>query len=866
MNQPRLPCRWLLPSVLAGAVALLISAGCRPSTSQPVGKPAANVTAAATPAAASPAATPKPVPQELPAVAQFHKVVAPILQERCYDCHGDGSSKGGIAFDELTAESIAHDPQLWLKVLKNTRSHIMPPLKAENPLTAPERVALEGWITTSAFGLDPAQPDPGRVTLHRLNRVEYKNTIRDLLGVDFETQAAFPDDDSGYGFDNIADVLNMSPLLMEKYLAAAQTVVGKAVPTITRTPAVQIADVGDFQFPDGTATVGRSIRGSGLGAAGIPAITLTFAKEASISHVFNVKQAGEYRVVIEQNIRGDFNFVPQRAQLTVTLDGQQVSQKDYGWLANRHTEEVHLVRWEPGSHPITFTIKPLPSEPMPPRGQDVQYNLKKVRLEGPLDEARWVHPPDYARFFPRDEIPADPAERRVYARELLGTFATQAFRRPATAESVEPLVDIAEKYYTTPGTTFESGVAQAMVAVLASPRFLFRIGNPAPAAPNAPVANVDEHSLASRLSYFLWSTMPDEELLKLAATGKLRANLDAQVKRMLADPRSANLVEHFTGQWLQSRLVTTVPLNPREILQREGVSVGGGGRGGGGSGGGNVSDALRNAFKAETEKYFEHVLRENRSVDEFLTSDYTFLNETAATAYKIEGVKGPELRKVTLPPGDARGGILTMGSVLMITSNPTRTSPVKRGKWILDNILDAPTPPPPPDIPALEDAKPKDTTHTPTLRETMAIHREDALCASCHNRMDPLGLALENFNALGSWRDEEFKQKIDPAGQLATGETFADIRDLKRILAANHKIEFYRCLTEKLLTYALGRGTEYYDVPAVDKIVANLEKNNGAFSVLLMGVIESVPFQQQRMFNALPPAAQSAPRLTQTTP
>ena len=296
--------------------------------------------------------------------------------------------------------------------------------------------------------------------------------------------------------------------------------------------------------------------------------------------------------------------------------------------------------------------------------------------------------------------------------------------------------------------------------------------------------------------------------------GTLRANLGAQVKRMLADPRSSAFVENFTGHWLQTRLVTTVPLNPREIMAREGVTVsGGGGRGfgsgrfwGGGGGGGTVSDALRDASKEEAEKYFEYVLHEDRSVDEFLASDYTFLNETLASTYKISDVKGPEMRKVVLPPGDARGGILTMGSVLMVTSNPTRTSPVKRGKWILENILAAPTPPPPPNIPALEDSKPKDDSHVPTLRETLAVHREDAMCASCHNRMDPLGLALENFNALGQWRDEEYKQKIDPSGQLATGETFNDIAELKRILIAKHQLEFYRCLTEKMLTYALGRG------------------------------------------------------------
>ena len=300
-------------------------------------------------------------------------------------------------------------------------------------------------------------------------------------------------------------------------------------------------------------------------------------------------------------------------------------------------------------------------------------------------------------------------------------------------------------------------------------------------------------------------------------------------------------------------------------MAREGVSVGGGGRFGGG--GGNVSDALRNASKQETEKYFEYVLREDRSVDEFLASDYTFLNETLASAYKISDVKGAEMRKVVLPSGDPRGGILTMGSVLMVTSNPTRTSPVKRGKWILENILNAPTPPPPPNVPALDETKSKDADRVPTLRETMAVHREDAMCASCHNRMDPLGLALENFNALGGWRAEEYKQKIDPSGKLATGETFSGIAELKRVLVASHKLEFYRCLTEKLLTYALGRGMEYYDVPTVDKIVESLDRNHGAFSALLTGVIESAPFQQQRLLtNPIADATNSGRRLTQTTP
>lgn len=803
---------------------------------------------------------------------QFHEVVSPILQKRCYDCHGDGAHKANIAFDTLTTkDQILHNPQLWLKVLRNTRSHIMPPPSEDQPTLA-EQQALEQWIKTGGFGLDLDQPDPGRVTAHRLNRIEYKNTIRDLMGVNFETKDAFPDDDSGYGFDNIADVLNMSPLLMEKYLTAAQTVVAKAVPTVTRVPMVETAGVEDFKYPDGTATVGKIIRGSGLGADGTLAIAMPYPKEASISHVFDVKQAGDYRIVLEENFRGDFSFNPQRAVVTVSVDDKQVSEKEHGWESNNDVDDVYAVHWEPGLHTISTAIKPSATlgKGTAGRGADNLYNIKKVRLEGPLDPAKWVHPANYTRFFTRDEAPSDAAGRRAYAKEIFTAFTSKAYRRGAPEESIDQLTDIAEKFYTVPGTSFESGIAQAMVAALSSPRFLFRVDRPVSTAGNGASADVDDYSLASRLSYFLWSTMPDDELFKLAATGTLRANLNAQVKRMLADSRSAAFVENFTGHWLQTRLVTTVPLNPREIMAREGVTTGGGGRGRGGFGGGGagtVSDALREASKEEAEKYFEYVLREDRSVDEFLASDYTFLNETLASAYKINDVKGTEMRKVTLPPGDARGGILTMGSVLMVTSNPTRTSPVKRGKWILENILAAPTPPPPPNIPALEDSKPKDESHVPTLRETLAIHREDAMCASCHNRMDPLGLALENFNALGQWRAEEYKQKIDPSGQLATGEKFSDIAELKKVLITRHKLEFYRCLTEKLLTYALGRGVEYYDVPTVDKIVADLDRNHGAFSSLLKGVIESVPFQQQRLLtNPIADANSSASSLSQNNP
>ena len=390
-----------------------------------------------------------------------------------------------------------------------------------------------------------------------------------------------------------------------------------------------------------------------------------------------------------------------------------------------------------------------------------------------------------------------------------------------------------------------------MVAVLASPRFLFRVENAVPGQSGRPHAPIDEYALASRLSYFLWSTMPDDELFALAEKGRLRAELPAQVKRMLADPRGKALTQNFVGQWLEVRDLEGMYFNERAILRREGVRLRG-------------ADTERNvltrdvrrAMRSETEMAFEYVAREDRSILEWVDCDYTFLNARLAKHYGIPGVEGSEVRKVTLPKDSPRGGVLTHGSILAVTSNPARTSPVKRGQFILDNILGTPAPPPPPDIPALEASKKEFKDRKPTTRELMALHRSKPLCSACHSRMDPLGLALDNFNPLGLWRDQEEKQPIDASGKLITGESFHDVRDLKKILKERHRDDFYRCVTEKLLTYALGRGLEYDDVETVDRIVERLDRDGGRFSALLMGVIESSPFQQRR--NIGPPATASS--------
>jgi len=613
----------------------------------------------------------------------------------------------------------------------------MPPAKKPRP-DPQQKERIYDWIKSAVFQIDVQNPDPGRVTVRRLNRVEYRNTIRDLMGVDYHTDLEFPPDDTGYGFDTIGDVLTLSPVLLEKYLAAASAIVAEAVPAGPK-----------------------------------------------------------------------------------TLD--EKSKKNY------------------------------------------------------------------SRFFTRAEAPGDAAARRAYAQEVLRRFATRAFRRPVDEATVGRLVSLAEQSYSAPQGSFEGGIAQALIGVLASPRFLFREEHPEPAHNGGLYPIIDEYSLASRLSYFLWSSMPDDELLRLAGEHKLRANLSAQVARMLTDDRSKALIRNFTGQWLQARDIDSVEIDPRAVLAREQkiepefeqrrarfrelrnrpeenltpaekdeltrlrqefrerfgrFRI-------------ELTEELRQAMRQETEKCFAYVVREDRPVTELIESHYTFLNDRLAKYYGIEGVVGNEMRLVNLPEDSPRGGILGQATFLLVTSNPTRTSPVKRGLFILDNILGMPPPPPPANIPPLEDAAKDIKDHEPTLRETLALHRSQPLCSSCHNRMDPLGLALENFNALGLWRDKERDQPIDATGTLITGESFQNLPQLKHILATQHRRDFYRCLTEKLLTYAVGRGLEYYDVETVDRIVARLEGEQGRFSALLTGILESAPFEKSRtsanLSHAVPP-------------
>lgn len=776
------------------------------------------------------------VPADAPALAEFHRTVAPILKEHCYDCHGDGVKKADFAFDELTTrDDLLGKPEFWLKVLRNTRSHLMPPPGESTP-TAAQQAALENWIITGAFGLDPVQPDPGQITVRRLNRTEYRNTIRDLVGTEFDAEHALAADDIGYGFDNIGDVLSLSPMRMEKLIGAAQSIARVGVPAEPTAISEFFALGKAFLTADGTKN-------------GDP---MTFYQEKTVAHTFTTTIAGDYRVIMATSVDGTGNPDPATCSGTVLCDGKAVYTQNYAWADCMFFTNERTVRLEPGDHKLEFHLKPL--DPTLKQRGKMDLKLVWMQLVGPLERKDWAPAPGYDRFFSRARPPEAAAERRDYAREVLGGFAVKAYRRPISDTLLDRLVALAENVYSTPGTTFETGISRAIVAILASPRFLFRFEEVEPAdAAGARTANVDEYSLASRLSYFLWSTLPDDALVKLASTGSLRKNLAAEVRRMLAEPKAAAFVENFSGQWLLSREVAHLAVNRQLVLAREGIKPPEPVRRGFGPRVAAPTDLTpdeRAALKGEVEAYFGHVLRENRPVLELIDSDYAFLNQTLATYYGLpaDTAQGPEFRRVTLSADDPRGGgVITMGCTLAVTSNPTRTSPVKRGKWILENILGAPAPLPPPAVPSLEESEKSLGGRTPTQREVLAKHREDPLCASCHNRMDPLGLALENFNALGLYRTQELDQPVDSAGELFTGEPFQNIRDLKRILATKHAREFYATLTEKIMIYALGRGVEYYDVPALDKIVARLEQNGGHFSDLLMGVIESAPFQQRRL-------------------
>ncbi|HEX8203613.1 MAG TPA: DUF1592 domain-containing protein [Isosphaeraceae bacterium] len=746
------------------------------------------------PAAAGPAPPPA-----------FRDHVAPLLAKYCADCHGGSKPKAGLDLAALSREPDAGKAmKRWRRVLEQLEAGDMPPPDRPRPSTEEiGRVAgaIEALLTQNGCG----QPgDPGRVTLRRLNRAEYDNTIRDLVGVDFHPADDFPSDDVGYGFDNIGDVLTLSPLLLEKYLDAAEAIAAQAI--VAGGPSAGPARKWDAKDLDGA---GGNPYGTGRMLASATEVAVSYDAPADGDYVLRARAFGQ-------------QAGPEPARMAFQLDGKILATVDVP--AEEGDPGRYEVRVRVGQGRRKFAVTFVndyyqPKDPDPKKRGDRNLVVEAIEVQGPAEAADRPLPESHRRIL--FCTPTKTENHADCARKILERFASRAFRRPASAEEVERLtrfVALAEG----DGEPFERGIQLAVQAVLVSPQFLFRVElDPAGGSPGA-TRPLDDYELASRLSYFLWSSMPDEELFELARKGQLHedATLEAQARRMLKDGKARSLVENFAGQWLQIRnLKTAMPDRTRFP---------------------GFDEPLRAAMLRETELFFESVVREDRSLLDLLDARDTFLNERLARHYGIGGVQGEEFRQVQLKD-DRRGGVLTQASVLTVTSNPTRTSPVKRGKWILEQILGTPPPPPPPDVPDLKEEK----KPTGSVRQRLEQHRANPSCAVCHARMDPLGFGLENFDATGAWRDRDGSFPIDASGTLPSGRSFSGPGQLKAILL-DRKEEFARCLTEKMLTYALGRGLEDPDRCVVERIVAELARDRYRFSRLVLGVVRSDPFRNRK--------------------
>ncbi len=749
----------------------------------------------------------------------FEKEIKPILEDYCFDCHGEGASKGDFSMDEYDDLSgHLDDIDHWLAVWRNVRSQIMPPPKKDQPDLA-EKQQLMRWIEKRVFKLDPNHPDPGRVTIRRLNRVEYYYSIKDLLGVEYATWENFPADDTGYGFDTIGDVLSISPLHMEKYLEAASTVAEKALPkgTVMQTP---------VRFFEGS-------RFREDGDDSHQADWLEFKEERKVFLKGDAPVKGVYQVTLDYAIRGSIAATDQSARLELWMNGKKIAERTVGWDQRDTIKIGGQADLMKGSNTIEVRLRP---KNPPGAGQGGQSAvLKQVSIRGPLNGSYKEYPKGYSMIMVDGPAPKEIRERELYARKIMRSFVSRAFRRPLDRGTVARLVKMAMEVDQSPGRSFEDGIKHAMTAVLASPRFLFRAEIQPEPNNSGKTVMLDEYALAARLSFFLWSSVPDDELLSLAFKNQLRKNLGAQIDRMIASSKSRRFVNNFVGQWLQARDVENIAIDAKRVIgtkdQREADRI--------------FNGRLRSDMKEESELFFEFILKKNRPLKELISARYSFLNERLAGFYGIPGVLGSEHRLVDLHEHPQRGGILGQGAFLLVTSNPTRTSPVKRGLFVLDNLLGTPAPPAPPDVPELEEVS-EHNNKPLTMRQMMEVHRKKPLCASCHKRMDPIGLGLENFNAIGQFRSQESGQPIDSSGVLITGEKFSDIAALKSVLADERRDDFYRCLSEKILTYAIGRGPKYFDAVTIDALVRQLNEGDGTLKDLVITIIESVPFQKRR--------------------
>lgn len=801
-----------------------------------------------------------PASQPPKPASPFDATVAPFLRAHCLPCHNKGTASAGLELDSfLVASSLAKDPDSWKHFVSRIRTGQMPPPGSPRPDPADAK-AMTTWVMGELVRLDKAiQPQPGQVTARRLNRAEYNNTVRDLLGVTVRPADDFPQDDSGYGFDNISDVLSLSPPLLEKYLTAAEQVAREAI-------------FGPEKVPNRLVEL-RSPRKDAVPPEKIPAhydeegLTLpqafhtTYRFPADGKYVFNAVLSGlrpEGCEPMHLALWIDGKKVQQRAYLPEGVTsfpggpfevyGQKVVFEQQAIPAGEHWIAATIERiYEgmpakfsgpnpskkavpaPPANAPGFRLPPLPADATPEQIKERQDREKRfkefqerqnrglmggvkignVEVGGPYEVPKGPTAITRVHLFTCGHT--NGVHTATCASKILGNFARRAFRRSVTPAELAPYLKLFADSRKA-GDSFNEALCGAVEAILVSPHFLFRIEE-----------KHDTFELASRLSYFLWSSMPDDTLLNLAESGALRRPelLTAQLARMRKDPRAGTLATNFAGQWLELRKLESLQKDQEKFPA--------------------FDEYLRFSLRRETELFFNEIVQNDRPILDFIDGEYTFVNEKLAKHYGMENVQGPEFRKVSLA-GTDRCGILTQGSVLMLTSYSTRTSPVLRGKWILDNLLNTPSPPPPPGIPALEETKIPDGA---SLRQQLEAHRTKPLCASCHSKLDPLGFGLENFDALGRWRTIDGTTPVEASGTLPGGKSFVGPRQLAGVLLQD-KATFTRALTTKLLTYALGRGLEKYDRPTVEKIAVAVEKDNYRFSTLIREIALSLPFQQNR--------------------
>jgi hypothetical protein len=769
-----------------------------------------------------------------------------FAEKNCLKCHGEKEAKADVALHKFKTElDILKGRKVWESVVDMVEAGEMPPKDKPQPM-ASETTAFLAAIKHVFLKADQnAKPDPGRVTVRRLNRTEYNYTIRDLVGVDFNPAEDFPSDDVGHGFDNIGDVLTLSPVLMERYLAAAESIMQRAITVEPPKPPTRALS-GQYLEPAGGNVPQKRIRDISPKPGDPPQFT------GPLHTQYPNLPDGEYNFRVRVHATAEGSEPVRIAVMAVGkdmegADAPEAAQEISGATQFLTSNKFKILKVLTVDARDEKKAQNLEVDFTMPKGMTrVSVALMKVPESEPLQK---LHVEYFALTGPKDTRPAtqqkllacDPNKPQAeQSREVLQRFASKAYRRPATKEEVDRLCTLAEQAIAG-GEKWEGAMQLAMQAVLVSPKFLFRLeldDRPQSDDPRP----ISEFQLASRLSYFLWSSMPDDELTELAAKGELSKNIEPQVRRMLKDPKSVSLYKNFAVQWLQlGRLSAHAP---DKGMFKE------------------WNDGLRQDMLKETELFFLAIVQEDRSILDLISADFTFLNFNLGRHYGILDVTGTtwatekkrpkgkpiereKFERVQLATesdrNDLRGGLLTMASILTVTSNPTRTSPVKRGRWVLEQILGTPPPPPPPDVPELKEG----AELSGTLRERMAQHMANPACANCHAKMDPIGFAFENFDAIGRFRNEDGKEKIDPAGRLPEGQSFAGPAELKKIIQGKKEL-FARNLSEKLLTYGLGRGLDYYDRPTVQKIVAATAADDYKFSRLIIEIAKSDPFRNRR--------------------